>query len=625
MNDESNGRGPTNGRNNRKRWRNILIGIAAVFLFAYAVQVTDVNLEEPLEPKRQENLVGLLRELARPDFFTYQNETRSIDMSVRMPCPEEVKASQIGSDGRVLLLAPNCASTTQDPLTLSGEGFPPDARGAVLWYPLGSSSVRALTEFRADDNGRFSQTFTMPDIRPSEEPQRIEVVEIVSRRISGLSSTTAETFSRIIETILMALMASTIGTILAVPISFLGARNLMSNVGAPLAAIMAAVVALPVGWFAGWQVGALLSLVAERLTTPLMLGLAPLLLAGGGIWVVVRWGGALMGATAAGAKRPWATAVQTIAIALLGFLALGVLARFGLVFGAWLDGVLGLFGFIGNFIYVISDFVWVFLTALVALLGALTAASYANRYGQEAVLNMQIGPARLLTLVLTGLGTAFFVFGLLYAVNWICLLGICQVLPQETLALLATLAVPAVVLGVLAGLLSLRMSPKRQMPIGMAIYSVTRTILNVLRAIEPVILGFVLVVWVGIGPFAGVMALILHSIADLGKLFSEQVENIEEGPLEAVTATGANRIQVINFAVVPQIVPHYLAFIFYRWDINVRMSTIIGFVGGGGIGLVLFRSTNLTQYRQASVMVIAIAVVVTVLDTISSRVRKRII
>jgi phosphonate transport system permease protein len=117
----------------------------------------------------------------------------------------------------------------------------------------------------------------------------------------------------------------------------------------------------------------------------------------------------------------------------------------------------------------------------------------------------------------------------------------------------------------------------------------------------------------------------LHSIADLGKLFSEQVENIDEGPLEAVTATGADRIQAISYAVIPQIIPHYIAFIFYRWDINVRLSTIIGFVGGGGIGLILFRSTNLTQYRQASVMVIVIAIVVTVIDYASSRIRKQII
>jgi phosphonate transport system permease protein len=138
-------------------------------------------------------------------------------------------------------------------------------------------------------------------------------------------------------------------------------------------------------------------------------------------------------------------------------------------------------------------------------------------------------------------------------------------------------------------------------------------------------MGFVFVIWLGIGPLAGTIVLIIHSIADLGKLFSEQVENIAEGPLEAVTATGANRLQTISFAVIPQIVPHFIAFAFYRWDINVRMSTIIGFVGGGGIGLALQRATNLTQYRQASVMVIAIALVVIILDYVSSKIRSRII
>jgi ABC-type phosphate/phosphonate transport system permease subunit len=91
-----------------------------------------------------------------------------------------------------------------------------------------------------------------------------------------------------------------------------------------------------------------------------------------------------------------------------------------------------------------------------------------------------------------------------------------------------------------------------------------------------------------------------------------------------VTATGASKLQTIIYAVIPQVVPQYTAFIFYRWDINVRLSTIIGFVGGGGIGAVLFRSTNLTQYEKAAVMVIAIAIVVTLLDFSSSKIRKRI-
>lgn len=610
-----------NGRRSRTFWRNVLIAIAVIVVFAYAIDVTQIDLEEPLEPQRQANLIGLIRELARPDLFAYSTERRSIDISVRMPCPEEIKGSQVASDGRVILLAPNCATTTQDPLTMSGEGFPPNARGVIRWYPAGATTTRTLAEFRANGEGRFSVTFTMPDIRETEEPQRVELVEVLSRNITGLSDTTQETLSAIVETILMALIASTIGTILAVPISFLGARNLMSNVGAPLAAIMAALIALPIGAFLGALAGGWLTDIAAQLATTTMLASVGTLVATAVVMgAMLRLSAPTAGET--GDSSTWA-ALRTAAMVILLFLSLAVLAQIGMVAGAWLDEALGIFGFVGNFIFVLADFVRVFLAALLGLLVGGVAASTASRYGQEAVLHMEERPARLLTAALTVVGTAVLIYGILYAINWICLLGVCNQIDQGNL--LVTLGVPALVVGVVAGLLALRLRPKRPMPIGMVTYNITRTILNTLRAIEPVIMGFVLVVWVGIGPFAGILALMLHSIADLGKLFSEQVENIDEGPVEAVTATGATRLQTIVYAVIPQIVPHYTAFIFYRWDINVRMSTIIGFVGGGGIGLILFRSTNLTQYRQAAVMVIAIAVVVTLLDYISSQIRSRII
>ncbi|MCA9906981.1 MAG: ABC transporter permease subunit, partial [Anaerolineae bacterium] len=140
------------------------------------------------------------------------------------------------------------------------------------------------------------------------------------------------------------------------------------------------------------------------------------------------------------------------------------------------------------------------------------------------------------------------------------------------------------VLGGLAGGLA---GTRSNFPIGQVLYTGTRTLLNAIRSIEPLIMGLVFVIWVGIGPFAGVLALALHSVASLGKLYSEQVENIDSGPIEALQSTGANRLQTIMYAVVPQIIPPYIAFTMYRWDINVRMSTIIGFVGGGGIGFLL--------------------------------------
>lgn len=162
-------------------------------------------------------------------------------------------------------------------------------------------------------------------------------------------------------------------------------------------------------------------------------------------------------------------------------------------------------------------------------------------------------------------------------------------------------------------------------PVGTTVYYLTRTFFNVMRSVEPLILAIVFTVWVGLGPFAGVMALALHSIAALGKLYSEQIESIDPGPIEAITATGASPLQVVRYAVVPQIVPPFIAFTIYRWDTNVRMSTVIGFVGGGGIGFILQQYINLLQYRQAATAVWAITLVVAALDYLSAVVRERVV
>ena len=160
--------------------------------------------------------------------------------------------------------------------------------------------------------------------------------------------------------------------------------------------------------------------------------------------------------------------------------------------------------------------------------------------------------------------------------------------------------------------------------LGTIIYYSVRTTLNLLRSIEPLVMAILFVVWVGIGPFAGVLALGVHSIAALGKLFSEQIESIDTGPVEAITAVGAKPIQVVVCGVLPQVFLPFLALSFYRWDINVRMSTIIGFVGGGGIGFLLQQWINLLQYNEAGTALLAIAIVVITLDTLSAKIRERI-
>ena len=162
-------------------------------------------------------------------------------------------------------------------------------------------------------------------------------------------------------------------------------------------------------------------------------------------------------------------------------------------------------------------------------------------------------------------------------------------------------------------------------PVTFALYVGVRTLLNIVRSIEPLIVAIIFVVVVGLGPFAGVVALAIHSVAALAKLYSEVIEGIDPGPIEAIRATGANWAQTVRYGVIPQIVLPFIAFTIYRWDINVRSATIIGFVGGGGIGQFLIQWIQINDLRAVSAAFIAIAVVVVALDYLSARVRERLI
>jgi phosphonate transport system permease protein len=135
-------------------------------------------------------------------------------------------------------------------------------------------------------------------------------------------------------------------------------------------------------------------------------------------------------------------------------------------------------------------------------------------------------------------------------------------------------------------------------------------------------MAIIFVVIVGLGPFPGMLAITVHTIAALGKLYSEVIEGIDPGPIEAIKATGANWLEVVRYAVIPQIVPAFTALTIYRWDINVRSSTIIGFVGGGGIGFFLYQWIMITDYSAVGAAFIAIAVVVVILDFFSAKLRE---
>ncbi len=491
----------------------IILAILGIFLlFAGAVQVTDFDLEKPLDPARQTQLLNILRNLADPDIFATDKDTG----------------------------------------------------------------------------------------------------EIIFTQLSDAANTTVE---RIIETIFMALIASLVGTALAVPISFFAARNLMEDVSAELAAIGAAVISLAIGGWIGSQIASFLNGQVATLSSNLLITVVLFFVSVGLILLITRVGSPVFPDKDATTGQRVVAGIRILLALGLVIMALAFLAQIGLIFGDWLEENLGPFGFLGNFIFVLSDLLSLLLPALVALITAVVLASYASRYAQEAVLSWPDIPTKILTAIVAGIGMFIIVYALGSILNWLYQPDN----PQNWTT------IPALIGAGIGILFSFFVKPRRALPIGFVVYTVTRTILNVLRAIEPLIMGIVFVIWVSIGPFAGILALTLHSIAALGKLFSEQVEGIDEGPVEAIIATGAGRLQMVVFAVIPQIIPPFTAFALYRWDINVRMSTIIGFVGGGGIGFVLSQNISRSLYRQASVMMLAIAIVVALLDYASSKIRQRII
>lgn len=179
------------------------------------------------------------------------------------------------------------------------------------------------------------------------------------------------------------------------------------------------------------------------------------------------------------------------------------------------------------------------------------------------------------------------------------------------------LAVPVAFLFAFFSAKNLMNSPKL-----FVIYATTRILFNLTRSIEPIIWAIIFSVWVGIGPFAGMLALMIQSIASLTKQFSEIIETVDEGPLDSIRSVGASPIQVIWYGVVPQVLLPYISFTLYRWDTNVRMATIIGFAGGGGIGTLLNQYSLSAQWPQVGCLILIIAAVVWIMDIISAYFRE---
>jgi phosphonate ABC transporter permease subunit PhnE len=671
----------------------VALVVLGVLVYAYGWRVTDIGLEETQDPTRQDSVTRAMRELLSPDVFDQDRVAEFTDVNVMLGCPADgtpIEQAEVIDGQPYVVLTPECAATGEV-IGVEGFGFVPKSDAFLRWIPPTGQS-RPLVRTDVDDVGHFRTRFEVPRMRG--EQGELHTLEVEVSRPVGLpyfSNTTRTVIEKIIETIFLALMATTVAVPIAAVFSFLAARNLMRQVRLPLGNVLIGFIMLPLGWFLG------------------NLFLSPIARLGVG-WGETLWPGLIGPAVAIAlyvmldrfadrfdlsVSSP-AYHVRKIGMSLVllvvSVLVVGALGGLGVWLGERLQ--VGLLADLGNFVGTLG----LLIELMIGLITGLGAAFFFATVGMDLTrdwLKYIKGPASVIAAGILGAIAGMLLFiGIAATANLAALFALLlpvmaaifgmqifvmvydrltggkafvesgakqtgrivaaalgalvaflvayfyldtgrglidgrlpssltwPVLGYEVQALLGKAAVFGAVVGGIGGLLS---GTHAAFPLGMVVYNTTRTILNALRSIEPLIMGIVFVIWVGVGPFAGVLALTLHGIAALGKLYSEQTENIDPGPLEAIQATGANRLQTIIYGVIPQIIPPYIAFTMYRWDINVRMSTIIGFVGGGGIGFLLQQQINLLRYRDAGVAVLAIAIVVSVLDYASATIRERIL
>ncbi|MDX1737301.1 MAG: phosphonate ABC transporter, permease protein PhnE [Alphaproteobacteria bacterium] len=157
------------------------------------------------------------------------------------------------------------------------------------------------------------------------------------------------------------------------------------------------------------------------------------------------------------------------------------------------------------------------------------------------------------------------------------------------------------------------------------VYQPVRRLMDAARAINEMVFAMLFVVAVGLGPFAGVLALWIHTTGILAKLFSEAVEAIDPRPVEGIRATGATALQEIIFGVIPQVLPLWISYSLYRFESNVRSATVLGIVGAGGIGMVLWENIRGFYYAETAAVMILIIISVSLLDLLSQRLRKMVI
>ncbi|MGD8605321.1 MAG: ABC transporter permease subunit, partial [Anaerolineales bacterium] len=545
---------------------NVLIMGALIAMLVTGTQITEIDLEKAFQDLGDPQNRIVLSHIFWPwdKAFVYDYNEVDAEANIQAPCPEGATGPEVNQpleDEPWIIVTPTCGELSiRDSqtggieefgtlLTIQGGNFRPNENARLEWQnPIGDPfRPRGFgdSEFMTDEDGNFTTELYIPDVTISstalgDQIHTLRVYQQGERQFTGqISREFRLALEGMLTTIMMGMMATFVGIILSIPVSFLAARNLMRSIRTTLETLVGGIFGIGIGVWLGIEFSAWLKPKVPFLYT-----------------------------SATG------TAVVNIVIVLI----------FVIVFLRLLSWL----------IEIVSRKVLPKITGIVIVVIGLGALGGIVGY----FLGLSIGGG---------------ILGLIYAEDTVL-----QLTPRIGWIVSA---IAAIYLAYQA----YQIGPGKEVTVGQLIYASVRTVLNILRSIEPLIWAIIGIIWIGPGPFAGFLALTIHSVAALGKLYSEAIESIDPGPIEALQSTGANRLQTIVYAVIPQVLPPFISFTIYRWDINVRMSTVIGLVGGGGIGFLLIQWIRQFQYSEAGIAVWLIAITVAVLDFVSAEIREKFV
>jgi phosphonate transport system permease protein len=687
----------------RDTLRLLAFGIPILIIYIIAWQVTDVNL--PRLVTRFEDVKIIFDALIHPDLLTRDTETQEGATTIWVPCSIPPQTTPPGGNSGLPVGIDKVCGTVGDTIVMVGQGFKPNTTGNVYWQEYGGTNevqVRAggaPVLITTDAEGKFVVSFPIPSFaaRDGLDPNAPTVQGIQARfvqevgplkpsdnfgtLIGKIQEVPAPTWmvsmgilkadatiswflpGGIFVTIALGLLATLISIVVAAPLSFFGAHNIMTRVrGGTLVYYLARAVfnitrsidtliwaIILVTWtglgaFTGLLALSIHSIAAiAKLYSEEVEHIDP-----GPVEATTATGGSLL---------------QNIRFAVIpqivpSFLAYSLLRWDINMRSATVVGLVSAAG-VGFYIFeaIRKGGYREYAAALWCIAVVILIVDFTSAYWREQILKneAQVSSEPPKPFYRTRRGIFYtLLFIVVFVLSWnlaqIDLRKLLEPAPTfgsvlwdfltiDTSAAVWSFIIRNLLVTIFQALLATTLGAFVALPFAFLaaknitgrtratswIYYSTRFLLSFLRSIEAILYVAIFVFWVGVGAFAGMLALAVTTFGLIGKLFSEAVENIDEGPVEALTATGANRLQSIAYAIVPQIVPPFISYAIYQWDINIRLATIIGLAGGGGIGQLFQNYVGQLQYHKAGAVILSIVVVVTLMDFASAKIRERLV